>query len=81
MACATLKRSLDWESLNQRPTKRRRCHPFGTPSTSAGAPGAQNIKVMETLPSPFAEASAQNMPKLTPGKFLYTIISTINAFF
>ncbi|TDG52914.1 hypothetical protein AWZ03_000457 [Drosophila navojoa] len=29
MACATLKRALDWESLNQRPTKRRRCNPFG----------------------------------------------------
>lgn len=29
MACATLKRALDWENLNQRPTKRRRCNPFG----------------------------------------------------
>lgn len=30
MACATLKRSLDWESINQRPSKRRRCMPFGS---------------------------------------------------
>lgn len=25
MACATLKRSLDWDSINQKPAKRRRC--------------------------------------------------------
>ncbi|CAO1356404.1 unnamed protein product, partial [Diamesa serratosioi] len=73
MACATLKRSLDWESLNQRPTKRRRCHPFGAASTSTGAPGAPNTKIMEQLPSPFAEASAQNMPKLTPEKMAENI--------
>lgn len=30
MACATLKRSSDWESINQRPSKRRRCMPFGS---------------------------------------------------
>ncbi|XP_037935989.1 akirin [Teleopsis dalmanni] len=40
MACATLKRALDWENLNQRPAKRRRCNPFGqagngSPSRSA----------------------------------------------
>ncbi|XP_055918175.1 akirin [Eupeodes corollae] len=34
MACATLKRSLDWESINQRPTKRRRCNPFGQSTSS-----------------------------------------------
>ncbi|EAT35663.1 AAEL012181-PA [Aedes aegypti] len=79
MACATLKRSLDWESLNQRPTKRRRCHPFGSPSSSnaqnspsssasAMASSSSNsaMRVMEPKPSPFAEAVC---PKLTPGKF------------
>lgn len=40
MACATLKRSLDWESLNQRPTKRRRCHPFGSPSQQSSSMAA-----------------------------------------
>lgn len=40
MACATLKRSLDWESLNQRPTKRRRCHPFGSPSQQSASMAA-----------------------------------------
>lgn len=40
MACATLKRSLDWESINQRPSKRRRCNPFGNSrhSTSSSSP-------------------------------------------
>lgn len=33
MACATLKRSLDWENLNQRPSKRRRCNPFDDTTT------------------------------------------------
>lgn len=82
MACATLKRSLDWESLNQRPTKRRRCHPFGSPSSNApNSPSSSAIaaaaaasssnsamRVMEPKPSPFAEAVC---PKLTPGKFLF----------
>lgn len=35
MACATLKRSVDWESMNQRPPKRRRCNPFGQSGSSA----------------------------------------------
>uniref|UniRef100_A0A182KHM6 Uncharacterized protein n=1 Tax=Anopheles christyi TaxID=43041 RepID=A0A182KHM6_9DIPT len=80
MACATLKRSLDWESLNQRPTKRRRCHPFGSPSQSASASSspsassstsvaaaaaAASMRVMEPKPSPFAEATCS---KLTPGE-------------
>ncbi|XP_017785344.1 PREDICTED: akirin isoform X2 [Nicrophorus vespilloides] len=40
MACATLKRSLDWEPvLGARPAKRRRCIPFcGTPSPSKERP-------------------------------------------
>lgn len=73
MACATLKRSLDWESLNQRPTKRRRCLPFGTAGPSS--PTSSSSKYVETAPtstsasSPFTQASAY-APKLTPGKFL-----------
>lgn len=87
MACATLKRSLDWESLNQRPTKRRRCHPFGSPSTSnaqnspssstsAAAASSSNsaMRVMEPKPSPFAEAVC---PKLTPEKMAQNITEEI----
>lgn len=87
MACATLKRSLDWESLNQRPTKRRRCHPFGSPSTSnaqnspssstsAAAAASSNsaMRVMEPKPSPFAEAVC---PKLTPEKMAQNITEEI----
>lgn len=69
MACATLKRSLDWESINQRPTKRRRCIPFTTASgtaQNANAQAANNTKVTcEPAPSVFADAS---LTKLTPGK-------------
>lgn len=84
MACATLKRSLDWESLNQRPTKRRRCHPFGgpssngpsSPSSSAIAASSSNsaMRVMEPKPSPFAEAVC---PKLTPEKMAQNITEEI----
>lgn len=68
MACATLKRSLDWDSLNQRPSKRRRFHPFGSPSSSPST--SQNAKILEPAPSPFAEASNSN-PKLTPGNLSF----------
>ncbi|XP_055621513.1 akirin [Toxorhynchites rutilus septentrionalis] len=82
MACATLKRSLDWESLNQRPTKRRRCHPFGSPSSSASnqsSPSAASasssaMRVMEPKPSPFVDASC---PKLTPEKMAQNITEEI----
>lgn len=88
MACATLKRSLDWESLNQRPTKRRRCHPFGSPGSStpnspsssaiaaAAAASSSNstMRVMEPKPSPFAEAVC---PKLTPEKMAQNITEEI----
>jgi hypothetical protein len=67
MACATLKRSLDWESLNQRPTKRRRCLPFGTQTSPSTSSSSSTARVMEPTPSPFAEASAFT-PKLTPGE-------------
>lgn len=63
MACATLKRSLDWESINQRPTKRRRCLPFNNPTSPSTSSTA---KIMEPTPSPFAEVSTLT-PKLTPG--------------
>lgn len=64
MACATLKRTLDWESLNnrERPTKRRRCNPLERPSTST-CPNNWN-KLNEPSTSPFVDSS---MPKLTPG--------------
>lgn len=63
MACATLKRSLDWEALNQRPAKRRRCLPFGANPSSP----TTSTKVAESSTvSPFLEASSL-APKLTPG--------------
>lgn len=66
MACATLKRSLDWESLNQRPTKRRRCNPFTTASATPQNSNAQatSAKVTEPTQSAFADAT---LTKLTPG--------------
>lgn len=71
MACATLKRSLDWEALNQRPTKRRRCSPFtsttGSPSTNQ--PGCSRIT--EQAPSVFVENPSY--PKLTPEKMAQNI--------
>lgn len=69
MACATLKRSLDWESINQRPTKRRRCLPFGNPTS----PSTSTSKIMEPTSSPFAEVS-NFTPKLTPGEILHKIV-------
>ncbi|KAI8123063.1 Akirin [Lucilia cuprina] len=87
MACATLKRTLDWEALNQRPTKRRRCNPFGqagangSPSRSAGhdgvLPGSSNPQspstrfAREPQPSPFAEAN--NLTKMSPDKMSQNI--------
>lgn len=66
MACATLKRSLDWESLNQRPTKRRRCNPFTNTSGTAQNANAQvtGVKVTEPTQSAFVDTS---LTKLTPG--------------
>lgn len=57
MACATLKRSLDWESLNQRPTKRRRCHPFGSP-TQQSASMAASASVMSPSSSSATSATS-----------------------
>lgn len=75
MACATLKRSLDWESLNQRPTKRRRCNPFASTSGTAQSSNAQvtGVKVTEPTQSAFADASHT---KLTPGMHFFQIKSS-----
>uniref|UniRef100_T1PBY3 Akirin n=1 Tax=Musca domestica TaxID=7370 RepID=T1PBY3_MUSDO len=84
MACATLKRTLDWESINQRPNKRRRCNPFGqsgstgSPSRSSahdGLPGSNPQSpssrfAREPQPSPFAEA---NLTKMSPDKMSQNI--------
>ncbi|XP_013103618.1 akirin [Stomoxys calcitrans] len=84
MACATLKRSLDWESINQRPNKRRRCNPFGqstsgSPSRSAsihdGLPGSNPQSpssrfAREPQPSPFADV---NLSKMSPDKMSQNI--------
>ncbi|XP_055311247.1 akirin [Sitodiplosis mosellana] len=72
MACATLKRSLDWESLNQRPTKRRRCNPFTTTSGTPQNSNAQaaSAKVTEPTQSAFADAT---LSKLTPEKMAQNI--------
>lgn len=87
MACATLKRTLDWEAINQRPTKRRRCNPFGqsnnTGSTSRsslnheGSTGSLNCHsptsrfAREPQPSPFAETN--NLSKMSPDKMSQNI--------
>lgn len=61
MACATLKRSLDWESLNQRPTKRRRCHPFGSPAGNSSSSSSSAISnALNSSPSSSSSSSAAN---------------------
>lgn len=64
MACATLKRTLDWETLNQRPNKRRRCSPYGHSSSVHQQPSSSKV-LHEPVPSIFVECT--NL-KLTPGK-------------
>lgn len=67
MACATLKRSLDWESLNQRPTKRRRCNVYptaGASTQSSSALSGNTKSVSEPVASVFSDAT---LTKLTPG--------------
>lgn len=88
MACATLKRTLDWEALNQRPTKRRRCNPFGanggSPSRSAaghdGLPGSSNSSNPQSPSTRFARepqpspfAEANNLSKMSPDKMSQNI--------
>lgn len=90
MACATLKRTLDWDAINQRPTKRRRCNFLGqtncngSPSSrsslstaAAGNDGPHSPSsrcIRETVPSPFAEANASNT---TPDKMSQNIRNEI----
>ncbi|CAB3242883.1 unnamed protein product [Arctia plantaginis] len=71
MACATLKRNLDWESMAQMPAKRRRCSPFA--ASSSTSPG---IKVSETRPSSFGEAVTAPA-KLTPERMAQEICDEI----
>lgn len=93
MACATLKRSLDWESLNQRPTKRRRCHPFGSPAGAGGGSGNNSSSTSSNSalsPSSSSAAAARAVmepkpspfadavcPKLTPEKMAQNITEEI----
>lgn len=71
MACATLKRNLDWESMAQMPAKRRRCSPFA--ASSSTSPG---IKVSESRPSSFGE-SVTAPAKLTPERMAQEICDEI----
>lgn len=71
MACATLKRSLDWDAINPRPAKRRRCNPYGQRDNGccSGACNAANQSITprpvrdlnEKIPSPFVCSSIANM--------------------
>lgn len=71
MACATLKRSLDWETMNQMPPKRRRCAPFATsPSTSPG------LKISENRTSSFGD-SVTAPAKMTPERMAQEICDEI----
>ncbi|XP_061398902.1 akirin [Musca vetustissima] len=87
MACATLKRTLDWESINQRPNKRRRCNPFGqsgntgSPSRSSsmghdgGIPGSNPQSPSSRFvrePQPSPFAEA-NLTKMSPDKMSQNI--------
>lgn len=71
MACATLKRNLDWESMAQMPAKRRRCSPFA--ASSSTSPG---IKVSETKPSVFGESVSAPV-KMTPERMAQEICDEI----
>lgn len=92
MACATLKRALDWESLNQRPTKRRRCNPFGqsgnnSPSRNGNSNNsdAASSSGSSTTPSNrFARDSNEPSPfsesalsKMSPGEYFLQYISQL----
>lgn len=61
MACATLKRTLDFDPVHNhgRPSKRRRCVPM------CMSPNTPPTKQHELNPSPFGEVC----PKLTPGNY------------
>ncbi|XP_050307613.1 akirin [Anthonomus grandis grandis] len=72
MACATLKRSLDWDYVLGRPAKRRRCAPFCTSPTQRGERSSSSSPTNSPMcssssqpqqPSVFPDVMAQ---KLTP---------------
>ncbi|KAJ0179683.1 hypothetical protein K1T71_004274 [Dendrolimus kikuchii] len=71
MACATLKRNLDWDSMSQMPAKRRRCSPFA--ANSSTSPGT---RVSESRPSAFGE-SVSAPAKLTPERVAREICDQI----
>ncbi|RVE47244.1 hypothetical protein evm_008112 [Chilo suppressalis] len=71
MACATLKRNLDWESMAQLPAKRRRCAPFA--ASSSTSPG---IKMTENKPSTFGDSVTAPV-KLTPERMAQEICDEI----
>lgn len=89
MACATLKRTLDWETINQRPNKRRRCNPFGqsgntgSPSRSSsltgghdGLPGSSNPSSPSSrfVREPQPSPFAEaNLSKISPDKMSQNI--------
>lgn len=87
MACATLKRTLDWESLNQRPTKRRRCNPYGQSGTNGSTSRSlathevtSHTSNLQVLPSRFTAESQHspfsdvyNLSKMSPDKMSQNI--------
>ncbi|KAH8293526.1 hypothetical protein KR054_001277, partial [Drosophila jambulina] len=92
MACATLKRALDWESMNQRPPKRRRCNPFGQagnsatpaspsrdrdgPSTSAGLPHTPSNRFAKDTTEP-SPFSEASLAKMSPDKMAENLCNEI----
>ncbi|XP_053602331.1 akirin-like isoform X2 [Plodia interpunctella] len=70
MACATLKRNLDWD-MAQMPAKRRRCAPFA--ASSSTSPG---LKMSESRSSAFGE-SVSAPAKLTPERMAQEICDEI----
>ncbi|EDV50484.1 akirin [Drosophila erecta] len=92
MACATLKRALDWESMNQRPPKRRRCNPFGRelsnagpaspsrdrdgPSTSAGLPHTPSNRFAKDNTEP-SPFSEASLAKMSPDKMAESLCNEI----
>ncbi|CAH2249168.1 jg21737 [Pararge aegeria aegeria] len=71
MACATLKRNFDWESMAQLPAKRRRCAPFA--ASSSTSPG---LKMSESKSSIFGE-TVSAPAKMTPERMAQEICDEI----
>lgn len=74
MACATLKRSLDWDPMLGQPAKRRRCIPFCTSPSHKDRPGGSSPSSSGcTTPkakSVFPDVISQ---KMTPGKYVLCV--------